>query len=42
MSIRHYYVACRGYWVESVGAKHAGAGLGDAIIKIYSEEDDLT
>ena len=33
---------CAGDWVESVGAKHAGVGLGDAIIKIYSEEGDLT
>ena len=27
-----------GEWVESVDAKHAGAGLGDAIIKIYSDK----
>ena len=27
-----------GEWVESVDAKHAGAGLGDAIIKIYFDK----
>ena len=27
-----------GEWVESVDAKHAGAGLGDAIIKIYCDQ----
>ena len=27
-----------GEWVESVNAKHAGASLGDAIIKIYCDK----
>ena len=39
--IRHYYVA-REIGSQSVGAKHAGAGFRDTIIKIYSEEGDLT
>ena len=35
---QHFYSPClrwAGEWVKSVAAKHAGAGLGDAIIKIY-------
>ena len=35
--IRHFYVE-RESGVESVDTKHAGAGLGDAIIKIYCDK----
>ena len=33
---------CAGDWVAAVGAKHARACIRDTIIKIYSEEGDLT